>query len=162
MPKENLFGQRIKQLVEVLGIGQNGLAEAIDANRSVVSRWIQGHSIPTKTSLLRIAKATGCNSDWLLTGEGPIKIGEGNPPSSLSFVDEIQRDNVLLEEVRAAVESFPDQLKKHDLVMEEMSEDMKMKWIIFCYKILKKEDAAGIPRGTVEEEVHRQMGSLLL
>ncbi len=138
MTKENLLGQRIKQIVEAQGIGQNGLADAIGANRSVVSRWIRGYSKPTKTSLLRIAIATGCSPDWLLTGEGPTGISEQNPT---------QLDADLLEKFINILDGLEWVLEKRG---REMDFERKKGWLRYLYKQLRQENTAEITRDKVE------------
>lgn len=162
--------QAIGRIMKALDLRhKTDLARILSVSHAAIYSAIHKGNIPQRW-LTKLARGYNLNPNWIVTGKAPMKIGGLRPapllpPNSEEQRDnvlELQRENVLLEDVRAAVDSFAEQLKKHDLVIEDMNEDKKMKWIMFCHKILLKEDAAGIPRGTVEEEVHRIMGSILL
>ncbi len=77
-----MIPERLQQLIDNLGWTQERLAKEMVTSPSTVSRWFSGNPI-SKTSVQRIAAVTGYSPTWLLTGEGPMKIGtthqaEGN------------------------------------------------------------------------------------
>jgi len=69
-----LISERLQQLIERLGWSQERLANEIVTSPSTVSRWLSGKMPPSKTSLRRIAGATGVNQEWLLTGQGQMLV----------------------------------------------------------------------------------------
>ena len=53
-----------------LGLTQERVAEAAGVERREVGRLERGERNPTALMLLRLARALGTTTDWLLTGEG--------------------------------------------------------------------------------------------
>lgn len=69
--------ERLQELIDDLKLSQSDLARNIDTDRTVVSRWFTGSNPPSKGSIRKICKSTGCNYEWLLSGQGPMMgVGE--------------------------------------------------------------------------------------
>lgn len=49
---------------------QDWLAYSIEVSRQTISNWENEVTTPSTSNLIAIAQITGCNEDWLLTGEG--------------------------------------------------------------------------------------------
>lgn len=64
--------ERLLQIVNLIGWTQEKLAREIHSSRQTINRWLTGKVPPTRNSLSRIADATGCNLEWLLTGQGEM------------------------------------------------------------------------------------------
>lgn len=79
------------ELARLLSVSHAAIYSAIN-KKKVPQRW-----------LTKLAHDYNLNPNWILTGEGPIQIGEGNPPSSLSE-DVKQFDVNLLKKVIEIVE----------------------------------------------------------
>lgn len=64
--------ERLKLLIDSLGISQKEFAVMIDSTDSAVSRYLSGERIPTTLTLINIAEATGVSPSWIL-GYGDSK-----------------------------------------------------------------------------------------
>lgn len=64
--------ERLLQIVNLIGWTQEKLAREIHSSRQTINRWLTGKVPPTRNSLSRVADATGCNLEWLLTGQGEM------------------------------------------------------------------------------------------
>lgn len=84
-----MFSERLQALIDKLGWNQSKLAREIDSSSVQIGRWLQNKVAPTANSIRRIADATGCSLDWLLTGEGGMFI-EGLYP--LMSQEELEKD----------------------------------------------------------------------
>lgn len=62
---------RLEQLAVQLG-GQNALGRRAGVSSASMSNYIRGASVPGGDVLAGLVAATGCSSDWLLTGRGPM------------------------------------------------------------------------------------------
>lgn len=79
------FQDRIKALIALRG-NVSALAKSAGVSESVVRKWRDGTSEPSRDHLLALIHATGVNIAWLVAGEGPMRPEEGgqeklgNPP----------------------------------------------------------------------------------
>jgi len=87
------FSERLKIL-----FGEERGAIAQIANRTgfayqVVESWYKGRALPKYEGLQKIAEATGCDLNWLLTGEGkqPERVCE-TPPEYLDDLAELAQE----------------------------------------------------------------------
>jgi transcriptional regulator with XRE-family HTH domain len=69
-PIDTSFATRIKQVRAFRGLSKEGLAAAADLSLRAIEYWESGETKPTLKSLARIAEATGCDLQWLITGYG--------------------------------------------------------------------------------------------
>ena len=72
------LGARIRLARERQGLVQSALAEALQTNASLVSKWERDEVTPRISTLAKIAKALKVHLEWLREGEG-----ERNLPASL-------------------------------------------------------------------------------
>jgi transcriptional regulator with XRE-family HTH domain len=61
-----IIGQRIKECREVAGLSQKSLAERVDVTPSAVNQYEKGEKVPSTETLLKLAKALGVTTDYLL------------------------------------------------------------------------------------------------
>ena len=66
---KEIFAQRISEVVEILG-NPNAAAKKAGVTASSITRWLKGESDPSRTNLIRLARAANVNILWLATGEG--------------------------------------------------------------------------------------------
>lgn len=64
----------------------NQLGEALEVNRSTLGNWRARDSVPY-TICVDLATARGISLDWLLTGEGPMRRGEGDAAAAPNAAD---------------------------------------------------------------------------
>ncbi len=72
LPMKSSLAIRIREARNQKDLDQASLAARIDVATRTVQRWEKGEQVPDSNFLLRIAKATGVSSHWLLSGEGEI------------------------------------------------------------------------------------------
>lgn len=63
---------RLKALLEALNLSQTELAARVNTAPSTLSLILNGRRAIAKGMAARIASATGCGEDWLLTGAGEM------------------------------------------------------------------------------------------
>jgi transcriptional regulator with XRE-family HTH domain len=64
---------------------QSAIARRLEIGQSAVAKWAHGAGLPTLRKCIQIAKITGVNTEWLITGRGNKKQGGG-------MVDEVTRE----------------------------------------------------------------------
>ena len=110
--KVDAFGERISLAIGRAG-GAKKMAEKTGMSTSVLRSWRAEKSDPSRTSLVKVARAAGVSVEWLATGEGDPDQGAGAHPQQAAGPQEM--DLVLLEEVaRAAIQ----ELKDRGIVLE--------------------------------------------
>ena len=63
--RENIFGERLKDLRTEKNLSQVQLAKEIDVGKSIISTWEKGINYPTLPRLVSIAKYFGVSIDYL-------------------------------------------------------------------------------------------------
>lgn len=63
---QNDISKRLALLIDYLGISQRELAQRSELTESAMCHYIKGDRIPHADALVKIAKATGVRTDWLL------------------------------------------------------------------------------------------------
>lgn len=63
---QNDTSKRLSLLIDYLGISQRELAQRSGLTESAMCHYIKGDRIPHADALIKIAKATGVRTDWLL------------------------------------------------------------------------------------------------
>lgn len=63
---ENNIPKRLSLLIDYFGISQRELAQRSGLTESALCHYIKGDRIPHADALLKIAKASGVRTDWLL------------------------------------------------------------------------------------------------
>ncbi|MGA9117362.1 MAG: XRE family transcriptional regulator [Bacteroidota bacterium] len=66
------IGDRIREARENKGMDQASLASRAGVVTRTLQRWEKGEQVPDGVCLTRIARATGVQPSWLLTGEGAL------------------------------------------------------------------------------------------
>lgn len=83
--------ERFKQVVSQSGKNQKELAELCDVTHQYFSQAINGRHVPSLKVLTPLAKETGVNLHWLLTGEGEMYFGKPNANPSNNGGNEMER-----------------------------------------------------------------------
>ena len=63
---ENIFGIRLREAREELGLTQDKLAKAMNTQQTHVARWERGARKPSIDTVIAIAKILKVSSDYLL------------------------------------------------------------------------------------------------
>ena len=69
---KSTLGYRLRLARENKDVDQAYLAAKIDIAARTLQRWEKGEQVPDSNYLMRLAKHTGVNVEWLLTGEGEM------------------------------------------------------------------------------------------
>ena len=92
--KVDAFGERMAVAIQRAG-GATRMAEKAGVSGSVLRKWRAGHSDPSRTHLINMARAAGVSVEWLATGEGDpdqgaaAPTGLGAPDISLDALEEV-------------------------------------------------------------------------
>ena len=70
------FSIRLAKAIQAMGINPTQFAYKARIPQGTISKCLNGH-VPTARILLRISRFTGKSVDWMLSGEGQGKRGEG-------------------------------------------------------------------------------------
>lgn len=98
-----MISKRLQDVMQEKGWSQSELAKKINTNRVQVNRWLHAKAIPTKNSIRRIATATGCRLNWLLTGEGEM-FPDTEHLDYIGYLQEIGDETKLWEAIEEAKE----------------------------------------------------------
>lgn len=127
-----MIPQRLQEVLDRRGWSQSQLAEKIHTHAATVNRWLRCKIPPSRKALARVAEATGCDLDWLLTGEGEMFFEGYNP-----FMSKEERE----KEEQAQKESFSEAQEWEDeqeaLEAERRNEERKQE----IAKLLAKTEA---------------------
>lgn len=78
--------RRIRQARDLAKLSQSQLAAALKVHRSAVSQWESPHGVlPTLENLIKLAKLTEVQMEWLATGRGRMQFVE-NPDDVLGVI----------------------------------------------------------------------------
>ena len=78
--------RRIRQARDHAKLSQSQLAEALKVHRSAVSQWeAPDGALPTLENLIKLAKLTEVQMEWLATGRGSMQFVE-NPDDVLGVI----------------------------------------------------------------------------
>ena len=134
--------ERLKAVIEELGLVQKNFAESIGTTQATLSRQLKGIHKIDKQAALAIQSVHGVSATWLLTGEGEMFL-DG---SSVSSVKGEELDRETMESViRIVLEMF----NKEGL---EMPPDKFAKFILFMYD-RHKENKGGITEKEIKDNI---------
>lgn len=73
-----MFGIRLKEMIEESGVSQKELAQKAEVSAWSISQFVNGHGLPRRDTVERLANALGCNVDYLM-GDSNVKYIDKNP-----------------------------------------------------------------------------------
>lgn len=100
---EKMISERLQQILNHKGWSQSQLAAEIHTHAATVNRWLRGKIPPSGKALTRVAEATGCDLEWLLTGQGemlPVPEPEDWEEQQRAEDEQMEMDEWLEEEER--------------------------------------------------------------
>jgi len=117
---------RIRTLRRDLRLTQEELGKAAGVTKSAVSQWERGTSVPGRDALLSLRNKFGINPDWVMTGQGPMRIGRASTAQrAIGLLPTASpRSRELLEEIIEAAESgrlTEEDLKLLDQIAKRLS-----------------------------------------
>ena len=96
-------GERLKIARQAAGLSQYSVAQRINVNREVISRWENGHVWPTAEHLRDVSSLYGVSVDWLLRGDRRI----AETPASYNAKGRAAVGKELKQIVMAAQDELP-------------------------------------------------------
>ncbi len=63
------FGSRIRRAREEKNLTQKDLADQVEKDEAIISKWERGKNLPQKANISRLAEALGVSAQWLRTGK---------------------------------------------------------------------------------------------
>jgi len=70
------FTKRLTEVISIVG-NKEKLATAAGVSAVMIGKYERGGSLPAIDKAMSIANAAGVNVAWLITGEGPMRKGQG-------------------------------------------------------------------------------------
>lgn len=115
---------RIKQIRKDHKLTQVEFGERIGVKGNTVTNYETGLRNPTDAVILAICREFGINKDWLLTGEGEMKVEDCKDNRYLSNVGKLQRadDETIMRWVNMIAETDPKTLKAVEEFMKKLLE----------------------------------------
>ena len=98
-PKEE-FSRRLNKALDLAGIPPKGrgrqvaVAKMFGVSQKGARKWLEGESIPDTKRLPEIARRLNVRGEWLLTGQGPMRVTEGEATAELPAVRVSGQGNV--------------------------------------------------------------------
>ena len=66
------IGQRIDTLIQTLNVRKSAFATRINVTPSLITRIVQGKTMPSDRTIIDICREFRVNEQWLRTGEGDM------------------------------------------------------------------------------------------
>ena len=90
--EDTAFFERIRETINLIG-NKNKASAQMGIAVSSVARWYRGESDPSRTNLVKLARAAGVNVQWLATGEG-AQYPTQSPETTQEITSQIITDTV--------------------------------------------------------------------
>lgn len=74
------FVRRLREALQLRGLSQADLARRIGVGEATVSEWLTRGRAPLGDVMLLLPEVLDVNGHWLLTGNGPREIPDGEHP----------------------------------------------------------------------------------
>jgi repressor LexA len=94
---KNTIGERLREARETKEMDQVTLADKAGVVARTLQRWEKGEQVPDGVSITRLAKATGVQASWLLTGEGDMYAVPSRPENMYILPGSSRRRNRLVD-----------------------------------------------------------------
>ena len=91
------IGDRIRAARENKELDQSTLADKAGVVTRTLQRWEKGEQVPDGVSITKIARATGVQPTWLLTGEGEMYPLPSRPDNVYPLPMTVRKKNRLVE-----------------------------------------------------------------
>jgi repressor LexA len=91
------IGDRIRAARDNKELDQSTLADKAGVVTRTLQRWEKGEQVPDGVSITKIARATGVQPTWLLTGEGEMYPLPSRPDNVYSLPMTVRKKNRLVE-----------------------------------------------------------------
>ena len=69
MKRKVFIGNYLRPAMEKAGLNQSELADIIESQQCVISKYVSNETVPTATALLLLSRALNCSIDYLVTGK---------------------------------------------------------------------------------------------
>ncbi len=94
---KNTIGERLREARENKEMDQATLADKAGVVARTLQRWEKGEQVPDGVSITRLAKATGVQASWLLTGDGDMYAVPSRPENMYVLPGSSRRRNRLVD-----------------------------------------------------------------
>jgi len=94
---KNTIGERLREARENKEMDQSTLAEKAGIVTRTLQRWEKGEQVPDGVAITRLAKATGVQASWLLTGEGDRYVSPSRPENMYMIPGASRRKTKLVD-----------------------------------------------------------------
>jgi len=94
---KSTIGDRLRDARELKGMEQAALAQKAGVVTRTLQRWEKGEQVPDGLSLTTIAKVTGVQPSWLLTGDGEMYPQPSRPENVYPMPGSLRRKARLVD-----------------------------------------------------------------
>lgn len=119
------FGRRLAQAMLLTKHTNASLAQKIGVSEPMVKKYVDGQNLPKADVLLKIARATGISTAWLLEEQEDTQTPEDSAEKDLEFLNDmfkflsVMQRKIVLKQVSETVTKLLEQeekylAKKHD------------------------------------------------
>lgn len=119
-------GERIASLLLKKGKNMSWLAERLDVERSLVSRWVNKGVRPHPGNIHRIAEELGTTAEYILTGEKSSSDEEASKVCDKITQDTVKRLESIIQSIHASnsalVSSLQDRIKHLESELTRLTE----------------------------------------
>lgn len=106
------FSDRLKKIIEKLGVSQSEFARNVGLTRAQVSQYISGTIIPKVDKLETfVSKYDTLNLHWLLTGHGEMFLEKDVEPSASSLEDQMKNVDSRLSRLESDIKEVLAELR---------------------------------------------------
>jgi len=134
-----MIGKRLKLLRLQLNRTQNKFCELIGVKRAVYNHYENNRRSPSVQIISKIAKATNCNLNWLLTGEGPMFLNQDPNTNNVPACEESQK-LIKLEKEIATLKKSISELEKECEELDIQNKELNNKLVHRMQELLDAKD----------------------
>ncbi len=91
------IGERLREARENKGLDQASLAVKAGIVARTLQRWEKGEQVPDGVAIMKMARATGVQPSWLLTGEGEMYPSPSRPENVYVLPGALRRKSRLVD-----------------------------------------------------------------
>lgn len=89
------LADRLRKALRHSGISVQDMAAYLDVSRNTIGRYVNGHTVPDRRTMLLWAMRTGVAVEWLERGDIPAPVGPGSGTKPTDYGHDHQRITLL-------------------------------------------------------------------
>jgi len=134
-----MIGKRLKTLRLQLNMTQKKFGELIGVKHAIYNHYENDIRNPSLKVISSIAKSTNCNTNWLLTGEGPMFLNQKPNTNNVPAREETSKLKKLEGEIAALKKSISE-LEKECQELDIQNKELNNKLVHRMQELLDAKD----------------------